>query len=111
MLPPDLIQKAVDSINYFLAAILLTIVLTVVQKSWAGWVKIALIFLWTMICWYIFSWAIQYFFPYIYGAGKVFGDAFSSIVPFLFLVWAIQHDVYEQAFDAVRNVATKSKSK
>lgn len=45
MIPLDLIQKAVDSINYFLAAILLTIVLTVVQKSWAGGAKIALIFL------------------------------------------------------------------
>ena len=55
MIPPDLIAKAVDSINYFLAAILLTIVLTVVQKSWAGGAKIALIFLGTMICGYIFS--------------------------------------------------------
>lgn len=55
MIPPDLIAKAVDSINYFLAAILLTIVLTVVQKSWAGGAKIALIFLGTMICGYLFS--------------------------------------------------------
>ena len=55
MIPPDIIAKAVDSINYFLAAILLTIILTVVQKSWAGGAKIALIFLGTMICGYLFS--------------------------------------------------------
>lgn len=93
------LQKLSQILDFFLASILLTVILMMTWNKWR-WVKdFSLILLWSTLSGYLFSTAVRNYLPFIYGLSEQFWNTVSSVGVFILLLYIMEKDLWKQAVD------------
>ncbi len=97
----DNLNRLSQFIDFFLASILLTIIMVITQKQWK-WIRdLCLFILGSTISGYLFSTALRAMFPQIYGLSEQLGNSMASVGVFLALVVIVERDYWKIAVEKV----------
>lgn len=97
-------RNLLDIAEFFISAVLLTIMLMITQKWWAWGYKLIFIFIGGMISGYLFSWIPAYFAPDAYASGlRTAINGWTTIISFMALVYVFEKDLLKQVFVLVQD--------
>lgn len=97
----DNLNRLSQFIDFFLASILLTIIMVITQKQWK-WIRdLCLFILGSTISGYLFSTALRAMFPQIYWLSEQLGNSIASVWMFLALVVIVERDYWKIAVEKV----------
>lgn len=96
-----LIDRLSQFFDFFLASVLLTIVLVMTNKKWRGIKDFLLIIVGSSISGYLFSNAIKALFPWVYALSEQLWNTFASVGIFLILLIIVEKDYWKIAKEIV----------
>ncbi len=98
----EILTRLSEFIDFFLASILLTVLLMLTNKKWRGLKDLVLIVIGSSLTGYLCSSALRYMFPEIYGISEQIGNSIASVGMFLLLLTIVEKDYWMMAKEMIQ---------